>query len=396
VPRMHLLRPRRTTRFAGLRAGLTLFSRVLLLCLLFVAALPPTPAQAAPRLILPTPPGQSWKIIQGYACGTHNAWDRYSLDLASTVGGTIGAPIRAAADGRIWAWTAASGTLILDHGGNFYTMYTHLSSAVSTSRGRFIPRGAVLGYAGERQTVGTPHLHFTAFTGAGSRNWRSVPLSFAEGYDLPEVGGCNQHGGKELIASGELLSMEPEIDFESEAKKGTWYNSDQRIEFTVEPFSKGFSQAWNRDPEADKPMFPDIAEGYVQLSWAGEGFHTIHVRGWGLDGKQVVEQYGPIGYDITPPQAKPSDLQQEIPANLAVTLRWDAATDNASGVAGYRVYLGADPAGTSEWYTESAAIETPALNPGLYVLRVQPVDKAGNIGEWVTVGKVLSAPPEEL
>lgn len=395
MPRTHKLWRGRAALAARSRTALAATLRLLILALTIVAALPPTASLAAPRLSLPTPPGQPWKIIQGYACGTHNAWDRYSLDLASANGSTMGAPVRAAADGRIWSWTPASGTIILDHGGGFFTMYTHMSRAISTARGRFVPRGAVIGAAGDRQANGTPHLHFTAFTGAGTRNWRSVPLSFAEGYELPEVGGCSQHQGETMTASGDLISMDPEIDFDSQAEKGRWYNSDQRIEFEVEPFSRGFSQAWDRDPADDQPMFPDATTGFVQTAWAGEGMHSIHIRGWGENGQQVVEAYGPIGYDVTAPQAVAGDTQQEVPANTSVPIQWAAANDALSGIAGYRVYLGDDPNGSSEWYTESASVEAPPLNPGLYILRVQPVDKAGNAGEWTTVGKVLSAPAGE-
>ena len=36
--------------------------------------------------------------------------------------------VSSAADGTIWAWTGRSGTLILQHGDGFYTMYTHVSN----------------------------------------------------------------------------------------------------------------------------------------------------------------------------------------------------------------------------------------------------------------------------
>src|SRR5262249_30805503 len=152
-----------------------------------------------------TPPGETWKVIQGYGCGTHNGWDRYSLDMANSNGRTYGAPVRAAADGRIWSWTSKSGTLILDHGAGFYTMYTHMSSVVTTAGDYSVARGTVIGAVGDRGAPGTPHLHFTAFTGHGiaASDRKSVPLSFAEGYDLPELGGCNQHGGQKLTAGGQ-------------------------------------------------------------------------------------------------------------------------------------------------------------------------------------------------
>ncbi|HMQ35041.1 MAG TPA: M23 family metallopeptidase, partial [Chloroflexaceae bacterium] len=175
----------------------TVLSLLLALLCALAGALAPQPAHAAPSLILPTTPGERWKIIQGYACGTHNAWDRYSLDLVQVDGPTYDAPVRAAAGGEVWHWQSGSGTLILHHGNRFFTMYTHLARAVTTERGRYLEAGETLGFAGDRGSPGVPHLHFTAYT-AGSGGWngkQSVPLRFAEGYDLPEVGGCNQHGG---------------------------------------------------------------------------------------------------------------------------------------------------------------------------------------------------------
>jgi len=107
------------------------------------------------------------------------------------------------------AWVEPSGTLILDHGGGFYTMYTHMASAISTQRGQAIARGARVGIVGDHGAPGTPHLHFTAYTadgtwGRGTR--KSLPLRFAEGYVLPEIGGCNQHGGVELVSANRVAT----------------------------------------------------------------------------------------------------------------------------------------------------------------------------------------------
>jgi hypothetical protein len=198
------------------------------LCLLIALLLPAAPAQAAPQIWLPTPAGQAWMVLQGYGCGSHNSWDRYSLDLVSADGATFRAPVRAAADGRIWSWTSKSGTLILDHGGGFYTMYTHMDSAVTTERDLFVARGTVIGAVGARGAHGTPHLHFTAFTGDGpaASHRRSVPLAFGEGYDLPDVGGCSQHGGETLVAGAQVSALSAGVRFSSEAQISRWYNAD--------------------------------------------------------------------------------------------------------------------------------------------------------------------------
>jgi murein DD-endopeptidase MepM/ murein hydrolase activator NlpD len=113
----------------GLAALVTLFSGL---------TTSPIPGHIPP-LQLPTPPGQVWRVIQGYGCGTHDDWDYYSLDLVAAHGASAGAPVYAAADGTVMAWAEPSGTLILDHGSGFYTMYTHMASTrrrkISTSLG---------------------------------------------------------------------------------------------------------------------------------------------------------------------------------------------------------------------------------------------------------------------
>ncbi|MFL5803894.1 MAG: peptidoglycan DD-metalloendopeptidase family protein [Roseiflexaceae bacterium] len=392
MPRQHAIACARTTLSSLYRISLAPLFRLLTLPLLLALA-PPAPAHAAPRLWLPTPPGETWKVIQGYGCGTHNGWDRYSLDLANSDGRTYGAPVRAAADGRIWAWTSKSGTLILEHGGGFYTMYTHMASVVTTARDLFVARGTVIGAVGDRGAHGTPHLHFTAFTGQGvaASGRKSVPLSFAEGYDLPELGGCNQHGGQKLTAGGQADALDRAsvsgVIFNG-GEPGRWYNGDLRIDFSG-PLT-GFSQAWDHDPGGDAPQFKQAGAGFVQLTWAGEGLHTLYVRAWGDDGNQALSTYGPVGYDTTPPRPPAPIAPVEAHANASLKIQWGAAGDDGSGVAGYRVYIGAQADGTSDWFTPAPQVESPPLAPGRYLLRVQPLDYAGNAGVWATIGQLVS------
>jgi hypothetical protein len=387
MPRQHQAAPRRAGHPSSHYISPFLYVRLLLLPFLLIFALPAAPAQAAPQLWLPTPPGETWKILQGYGCGSHGSWDRYSLDLVNTAGRTRGAPVRAAADGTIWSWTRKSGTLILDHGGGFYTMYTHMDSAVTTQRDKFIARGTVVGAVGDRGAAGTPHLHFTAFTGHGiaASGRQSVPLSFAEGYDLPDVGGCSQHGGKTLTAGGQPAALE--IAF-SGGQPGRWYAGDVRVDFSGA--AGGFSQAWDSDPGGDVPQFKDAGAGYVQLAWAGEGLHTLFVRAWDAQGKPTVATYGPIGLDTTPPTAPAQIAPIAVTAGKPAALSWSAPSENGSGVAGYRVYVGPDAGGVSEWFAAAPHVEAPPLGPGRYVLRVQPLDYAGNTGAWTTIGEIVS------
>jgi Peptidase family M23 len=392
VPRSHKLRPDRIHRRTA-HTAIVHFLR--LLCLLIAFFLNPAgSAHAATQLWLPTPSGEAWKVLQGYGCGSHNSWDRYSLDLVSADGRTRGAPVRAAADGRIWSWTSKSGTLILDHGAGFYTMYSHMDSVVTTERDLLVTRGTLIGTVGARAANGTPHLHFTAFTGNGpaASHRQAVPLAFGEGYDLPEVGGCSQHGGTTLVAGGQVASaISGGVRFNSEAEPNHWYNADKQVAFNMPTGARGFSQAWDRDPNGDTPEFVHANAGYLQIAQAGEGLHTVRVRFWDAAGQTAVATYGPIGYDVTPPQPVPAHAPIRLASGAPATIQWSAAGDNGSGVAGYRVYIGSDPNGEADWFTPAPQVAAPALTAGQYLLRLQPLDYAGNAGAWATVGEIAVA-----
>jgi hypothetical protein len=61
-------------------------------------------------------------------------------------------------------------------------------------------------------------------------------------------------------------------------------------------------------------------------------------------------------------------------------------------VAGYRVYIGADFGGTSDWFTPEPVVKTPPLTEGRYVVRVQAIDNAGNTSPWTTIGSLVVTP----
>jgi hypothetical protein len=67
---------------------------------------------------------------------------------------------------------------------------------------------------------------------------------------------------------------------------------------------------------------------------------------------------------------------------------WSGAIDapSASGVAGYYLYFGADPLGTSGTRVTAAAYTPdPVAHNGVYYLRVRAQDVAGNLAEWSTL-----------
>ncbi|GBR74771.1 hypothetical protein NO1_1893, partial [Candidatus Termititenax aidoneus] len=65
---------------------------------------------------------------------------------------------------------------------------------------------------------------------------------------------------------------------------------------------------------------------------------------------------------------------------------WSEALDSSAGIAGYNVYWGGNSKGESVDFQIDTYFEPPELNTdGIYYLRVQPVDKAGNKGSFKTL-----------
>lgn len=254
-------------------------------------------AAAPPILSLPIPPGETWKVIQGYNCGTHTGYDDNAFDLVNTNGRTRGAPVLAAADGTFWWWGDGGGSMIIAHGDGYYTMYSHMESHTPFTKGQFIARGTQIGTVGAAGTsYSNPHLHFEMFhgDGVGASNRYGVPLKFAEGYDFPDHEECNQYMNTRLSATG---SSAPPAD-------------------------------------TTPPTLPTLLD-------PGQGTNQI--------------------------------------------VRWNASTDDMSGVKGYQLYIGPDPNGTGEWFVPETEVALPTLEPGYYWLRIRALDNADNVSEWTTL-----------
>ena len=91
-----------------------------------------------------------------------------------------GTPFRAAASGSV---TYAGGELknygnlvLIKHSGGFTTAYAHADRLV-VSRGDFVAKGQVIGYAGQTGDVSTPQLHFEIRSGTSPVNPRSYLIS---------------------------------------------------------------------------------------------------------------------------------------------------------------------------------------------------------------------------
>jgi hypothetical protein len=374
---------RQRLRAAGLLFSVLAFAAVLAV---------PGRAAAAPQLRLPTPPGEDWRIIQGYGCGTHNGWDHYSLDLVRVHDSTYEAPIYAAADGIIWFWERYSGSLILSHGGGFFTIYTHLSRPVSAEGGRPVAAGEQIGWVSDTGSRGLAHLHFTAYY-ASSNGWSgrsSVPVSFSDGWSFAEIGGCNQHGGTVVRAAGAAVAA---VEQQPAAETEGFNTAAPTLDFRAADGAVNYSMAWNGTPADDAVRYAVTADLRTPIHELPDGIHTLVVRSWFADGSANIAEFGPVMIDRGLPEFPAAAPQLiNLTAGRSAVVSWSEAVDAVSGVAGYRIYLGTDPAGTSEWYVNEAVSGLPALAPGRYLLRLQPIDNAGLLGEWFTYAELTVTP----
>lgn len=90
-----------------------------------------------------------------------------SRHMGLDLDGDVGDPIVAANRGKVLLATErfySGGTVLLDHGGGFMTMYFHMSR-IDVTAGRIVEKGEGLGAVGASGQVTGPHLHFSVKLG---------------------------------------------------------------------------------------------------------------------------------------------------------------------------------------------------------------------------------------
>ncbi|NLN76791.1 MAG: hypothetical protein GX139_10840, partial [Armatimonadetes bacterium] len=132
--------------------------------------------------------------------------------------------------------------------------------------------------------------------------------------------------------------------------------------------------------------------GDLILSAPSEGSYYLHVKGY--NGDNVANgtlDLGPYKFFNEPPTNPTSvtethGVQTETWQSTvsAPSFTWSGATASA-GIAGYLVYFGTDPDGTSTDSVASAAYTSSAVSTGTYYLRLRTKDSAGQTAtKWMT------------
>lgn len=186
----------------------------------------------------------------------------------------------------------------------------------------------------------------------------------------------------------------PTINITQHPPTGQWYNADQTIAWIVSDVGsgvRGYKVAWNQNPPGGSEI--GGASGSLNLSSAGQGQHLLYVQAWDNAGNSsAVASAGWFGYDTVTPN-NPSSVNPGCAASSGTwqnscndpSFTWSGAGDSTSGVAGYHLYWGSDPNGTSDYWTSSAAFDPGPVSDGAYYFRLRTRDNAGNWSAWTTL-----------
>ena len=107
---------------------------------------------------LPQPVAGS--LAQGFGEHLHPRFHTKTMQSGVLVAAPLGAPVQAVAEGRVVFadfYQSYGPMVILDHGGGWYTLYTHLQG-LSVAKGQVLQRGELVGAVGD--TVDGPRLGF--------------------------------------------------------------------------------------------------------------------------------------------------------------------------------------------------------------------------------------------
>ncbi|MDR1323216.1 MAG: fibronectin type III domain-containing protein [Candidatus Margulisbacteria bacterium] len=124
----------------------------------------------------------------------------------------------------------------------------------------------------------------------------------------------------------------------------------------------------------------------------GSGTYNLWVLAEDMAGNQTdLEKVFIYKYDATPPSQTSKTFVSQDWTDMAdvLAVTWNAAADDesGSGVAGYNVYWGQSSSDIDEFKLTTNTSSVPLLctTNGIWYLRVQTVDHAGNVSAWKTL-----------
>ncbi|HJU77123.1 MAG TPA: M23 family metallopeptidase [Sphingomicrobium sp.] len=116
------------------------------------------------------------KVTSGFGSRFHPILGHARMHRGIDLRATYGAPIAAAADGRVVAagWHGGYGRQVsIAHGGGIETTYAHMSR-MAVSAGQAVRKGQVIGYVGSSGLSTGPHVHYEVYKNGRVVNPMSV------------------------------------------------------------------------------------------------------------------------------------------------------------------------------------------------------------------------------
>lgn len=269
---------------------------------------------------------------------------------------------------------------------------------------------------------GAPHNPFYDITSGCTSNDITAknhltPWCAGTGFDLATGWGSANMMQLAWGINWELLPAygNPSVSFTGPATS-TWYNSSQRVDWTVSdagsggfpaPGVAGFTQGWDAipaDPQSEPHggtgnsfySGPEYAFGttgclsFVAGSCSGgvsQGWHTVNVEAWDNEGRTITSTYGPLGYDTVAPVASDSvsgtkvGSDYENSALVTLTASDPGSTSTPATGSGVKSILYQVNGGTViAYYAPFAVAQNGANTVAFYA-----TDKAGNASSTKTV-----------
>jgi murein DD-endopeptidase MepM/ murein hydrolase activator NlpD len=125
----------------------------------------------------------SGRITSGFGERFHPILGYRRMHAGVDLAATFGAPIAAAADGRVVsaAWHGGYGReVVIAHSGGIETLYAHMSRMVA-SAGETVRQGQIIGYVGSSGLSTGPHVHYEVLKNGRPVNPLSVKLTGGPG-----------------------------------------------------------------------------------------------------------------------------------------------------------------------------------------------------------------------
>jgi murein DD-endopeptidase MepM/ murein hydrolase activator NlpD len=125
----------------------------------------------------------SGRITSGFGERFHPILGYRRMHAGVDLAATFGAPIAAAADGRVVSagWHGGYGReVVIAHSGGIETLYAHMSRMVA-SAGETVRQGQIIGYVGSSGLSTGPHVHYEVLKNGRPVNPLSVKLTGGPG-----------------------------------------------------------------------------------------------------------------------------------------------------------------------------------------------------------------------